>query len=147
MRLQKQNPRNILAGSVLQLSKAIHDGAFVLLDQLAGSVVTLPPALGLGTQIRIVELNAATSNSHIIKVQNSTDILIGAMSISLSTGVGTCFPAAATSDTITLNRTTTGGATRGGCFEFQDIAPGIWQIIEALANGSGALATPFSATV
>lgn len=147
MRLAKQNPRNILAGSVLALSKAIHDGQFVLLDQLAGSVVTLPAALGLGTQIQIVELNSPTSNSHIIKVQNTTDILIGCMAISLSTGVGTIFPTAATSDTITLNRTTTGGATRGGCFEFRDIAPGIWQIVEATANGSGALATPFSATV
>lgn len=147
MRLAKQNPRNILAGTSVSLSKAIHDGAFVLLDQLTGSTVILPAALGLGTQIQVVELNSPTSNSHIIKVQNSTDIMIGQMAISLSTGVGANFPTAATSDTITLNRTTTGGATRGACFEFRDVAPGIWQIVEATANGSGTLVTPFSATV
>jgi len=147
MRLSRQNPRNILAGTTLQLSKAIHDGSHILLDQLAGSTVILPPALGLGTQIRICELNAATSNSHVIKVQNSTDIMIGGCSLSLASGAGAVFPTTATSDTITLNRGTTGGATRGGYFEFRDIAPGIWQIVEAYANGSGALATPFSATV
>jgi len=142
MRLAKQNPRNILAGTSLSLSKALHDGNFVLLDQLAGSTVILPAALGLGTQIQIVELNSPTSNSHVIKVQNSTDIMIGAMTISLvTTGVGAIFPTAANSDTITLNRTNTGGASRGGCFEFRDIAPGIWQIIEATANGSGTLNT------
>jgi hypothetical protein len=146
-RFVQQNPKIFRAGSTIQLSKALHDGALVLLDQLTGSVVTLPPALGLRTRITVAELIAATSNSHIIKVQNATDVMMGAMMVSLSTGVGTIWPTGATSDTITLNRTTSGGASRGGYFEFWDIAAGIWQIIEASANGSGTLVTPFSATV
>lgn len=146
MRLQKLNPGLIAAGSAISLSKALHDGKTILLDTLTGSTVTLPAATGSQCKIRVFEKIAATSNSHIVKVQNSVDVMAGMFDLSLTTGVDALFPTVAASDTVTLNRTTTGGATNGGWMEFEDIAPGIWAI-KGMANGSGVLVTPFSATV
>lgn len=144
MRLVKLNPGTVAAGSTLQLSKALHDGKTILLDTLTGSVVTLPPAVGTGARFRFFEKLAATSNSHIIKVQNAIDIMAG--SIGVSSTVFNAFATGATSDTITLNRTTTGGATNGGYIDLEDVAPGVWSV-RGIVNGSGTAATPFSATV
>jgi hypothetical protein len=144
MRLQKLNPGLVNAGSTLLLSKSLHDGKTILLDTLTGSVVTLPAATGSQCKIRVFEKTAATSNSHKMQVQNSTDVMAGNVIVSGTTTVS--FPTVAASDTITLNRTTTGGATNGGYFDFEDIAPGVWSI-RGNANGSGAVATPFSAAV
>lgn len=147
MRLTKLNPGLVPAGSTIQLSKSLHDGKTVLLDTLTGSVVTLPAATGSQCKIRILEKIAATSNSHIIKVQNSTDVMAGQAVLTIAAGgAASAFATAASSDTITLNRTTTGGASNGARFELEDIAPGIW-FVEAIANASATPATPFSATV
>lgn len=146
MRILKLNPGFVNAGSTIQLSKGLHDGKTILLDTLTGSVVTLPPATGSQCKIRVFEKIAATSNSHIVKVQNSTDVMAGNLGVTLSTGVGTNWPTTATSDTITLNRTTSGGASNGGHMDFEDVAPGVWSV-RGQVNGSGILATPFSATV
>lgn len=145
MRLAKLNPGTVLAGSTLSMSKALHDGKTVLLDQLAGSVVTLPASAGTGAKFRFFESLAATSNSHKIQVQNSTDVMQGTLGVAATAG-GTLFPTTATSDTITLNRTTTGGATRGASIEIEDIAVGVWRV-NGTVNGSGTVATPFSAAV
>lgn len=128
------------------LTKAEHDGKTVVLSSLTGHTITLPKASGVGTKIRLVEKVAPTSGSTIVKVIDSVDVMVGSVRISLTTGVGTNFPTTATSDTITLNRTTTGGASNGEWLEFEDIAPGIW-LVSGELNGSGVLATPFSATV
>jgi acetamidase/formamidase len=146
MRIAKLNPGFVAAGSTLAASKALHDGKTILLDTLTGSVVTLPAATGSGCKIRVFEKIAATSNSHKVQVQNSTDVMAGNMGVTLSTGVGVNFPTVAASDTVTLNRTTSGGATNGGHMDFEDIAAGIWSVRGQL-NGSGVLVTPFSAAV
>lgn len=119
------------------------------LDTLTGSVVTLPAATGSGLKFRFVVTVKATSNSHIVKVANSSDAMQGMI---ISTLVGTpttnnIWPATAgTSDTITLNRTTTGSATVGEWIEVYDIATNVWQVFGVTTQTSGA-ATPFSATV
>ena len=56
------------------------------------------------------------------------------------------FETAASSDTITLNGTTTGGVNKGDWVELEDIASGIWGVT-GLLTGSGTEATPFSAAV
>lgn len=147
MRLARLNPGFVRAGSAISLSKALHDGKTVLLDTLTGSVVTLPPAAGTGAKIRVFELVAATSGAgHTVKVQNSVDVMAGMLDISLTTGVDGLFPTVPASDTIILNRTTSGGATNGGWMEFEDVAAGTWAV-KGMVNGSGVLVTPFSATV
>lgn len=147
MRLAKLNPGNlVLPAGAFTLSKAIHDGKYIILSDLAGHTVTLPPATGSGCSFKILELVAATSNSNIIKVADADDVMIGSLGITNAGGTNTSFPTAATSDTITLNRGTSGGATNGGVIEITDVANNTW-LVEGRVNGSGSGVTPFSATV
>jgi hypothetical protein len=140
--------RLVAAGSALTATVAAHDGRIILLDTAAGSTVTLPAASGSGAVIRAVVSVLATSNSHIVKVANSSDVMAGSVVISDTdtAGTATAFSTAASSDTVTLNRSTTGSVTKGEWLEFTDIAANVWAVRGTLSNtGNGA--TPFSATV
>lgn len=138
----------VVAGSTLAATQADHDGKTILLAALAGSVVTLPAALGSGCRIRAVVGVLATSVSHKVQVANATDIIQGIVNIidSDTAGTTTGFATAADSDTVTLNRSTTGSVIRGEWLEFEDIAAGLWVVRGQLANtGNGG--TPFTAAV
>ncbi len=66
--------------------------------------------------------------------------------IGMSTdAAGVTIPTASTSDTITLNGSTTGGV-KGSHVELQDVASGVWRVSGFLVS-TGAEATPFSANV
>jgi len=145
MRLERLNPGTVTLAAVASISKAIHDGKFLIMSVLTGHTLTLPAAVGSNAVFYFVETVAPTSATTVIKVQNSTDVMIGSLAVSATAG-GTAFPTAAGSDTITENRTTTGGATAGGFVELVDIAPGVWNV-RGVLNGSGTVATPFSSTV
>src|SRR4051812_27291936 len=97
------------AGSTKTLAP-FDTGKLVKFDTVTGSVVTLPPALGSLRRFDAVVSVLATSNSHIIKVANATDVMVGIiMGTRVDSGNAVLgFAAASTSDTITLNRTTTG---------------------------------------
>jgi|SoiMethySBSTD1v2_1073268.scaffolds.fasta_scaffold369650_3 hypothetical protein len=146
MRLQRLNPGSVVMAAVQAISKALHDGKILVLNVLSGHTITLPAAVGSGATFTFIETVAPTSATTVIKVQNGIDVMMGSVRTSLGTGVGTNFPTAATSDTVTLNRGTTGGVSNGEWIQFIDVAPGFW-LVEGALNGSGALATPFSATV
>lgn len=139
----------VAAGSTLTLTAATGAGRTIALDTAAGSTVTLPAATGTGNLYRFVVTVLATSNSHIVKVANSSDAMQGWIISTLSgtpTTNNTWFATAGTSDTITLNRTTTGSVTLGEWFEVRDIATNKFQV-EGVISQSGSAATPFSATV
>jgi hypothetical protein len=111
-------------------------------------VVTLPAAAGTGARFRFVVAALATSNSHIVKVANASDVMYGVITtIDTDTaGTVTGWATAADSDTITLNRSTTGSVTIGEWIELEDLATNVWAVRGQLSNtGNGA--TPFSATV
>lgn len=148
MRWAKRNPGFVAAGSLKTLSRAVDNGKLVKLDTLTGSVVTLPPALGDMCTFLFVVTVLATSNSHIVKVANSVDVMRGILAC-LDSDLATVntfgFAAGATADTITLDRVNTGSVTLGECFEVVDIAAGIWHV-RGILSGL-APATPFSATV
>jgi hypothetical protein len=150
MRLARLNPGFVTLDAVMSLSKAIHDGKTLLFTVLTGHVITLPPALGSGCRLRFVTRIAATSVSNIIKVQNATDVMIGNLAISIAAGGALsafqASPTVAGADTITMNRTTTGGAVAGDWIELEDIATGFWEVGGVL-QGTAAPATPFTATV
>jgi hypothetical protein len=137
----------VLAGSTLTLRRDQHDGRTVLFDQIAGSVVTLPAATGSGARFRLVVGVLATSASHKVQV-TGTDIIQGIVNIidTDTSGTTTGFASAADSDTLTLNRSTTGSVIRGEWLELEDIASGVWVVRGQLANTSSG-ATPFSAAV
>lgn len=129
--------------AAVQDNSEVYNGAVIQLNRAAGQTITLPAATGSQAMYRFVLTGAVTSNSTIIKVANSTDVLNGTASIGGATGAA--FSTLPASDTITLNGSTTGGLA-GSYVWVWDIAPGFW-ITEAELIGSGTPATPFSATV
>lgn len=143
-RLERLNPGTVVMQATDRVSKAIHDGKFLILNSLTGHTITLPKATGSGATFKFFETVAPTSGNNIIKVIDGVDVMVGQLFVSGTTTAS--FPTAATSDTITLNRGTTGGASNGEIINLIDIAPGMWAV-EGFLNGSGTVSTPFSATV
>ena len=121
-------------------------GVPIVLNRAAGITATLPASTGSGNRYEFIVGTAVTSNSDIIKVANSTDVMAGhalLLQDAADTVVG--FETAATSDTITLNGTTTGGLA-GARVSVIDYASGFWAV-EVRGAATGTEATPFSATV
>jgi hypothetical protein len=138
----------VAAGATLTLTAAVHAGRLINLDTAAGSIVTLPAATGSGNRYRFRVSVLATSNSHIVKVANASDSFDGIIiSEDDTSDNAVAFGAVAgTSDTITLNRSTTGSVTIGEYIEIEDVASGRFHVRGVISN-TGTPATPFSATV
>jgi hypothetical protein len=141
-------PDFVAAGGTLTLTTATHGGKTIKLDTAAGSVVTLPDATGSGVSFKFLVTVLATSNSHIVKVPDANNVMTGGIVIADTDtgGAASSFFAAATSDTITLNRSTTGSVSLGEWLELTDIAADTWHVRGTL-SGTGVVATPFSAAV
>jgi hypothetical protein len=138
--------RLVAAGATLAVTEALHDGKTILLDTLAGSVCTLPAATGSGARFKFVTSVIATSNSHKIQVTGN-DVMQGVCLTSQDAGdTLVAFETAADSDTITLNRSTTGSTLRGEWFELEDIAADLWAV-RGVTAATGTEASPFSAAV
>jgi len=99
----------------------------------------------LNSAAGIVVTTSVSSNNYILKVANASDTMQGVAMIGASGGTSELFGTAATSDTITMNGTTTGGL-RGSYIEIRDVANNLWQV-RYHGVASGVAATPFSATV
>lgn len=140
--------RLIAAGAALTVTEAAHEGKIIVLDTAAGSTCTLPAATGSGGRYRFQIGTVATSNSHIVKVANASDTMVGQILVVSDDAGNTVKPffAAGTDDTITLNRTTTGSTRKGEYVELIDMATNLWHVQGVIA-ATGAEATPFSATV
>ena len=123
-------------------------GKMIALDTLAGTTITLPTATGSGDIFGFVTTVLATSNSHKVQVGNATDVFSGALVVvDNADATTTTFGCAAGSDTITLNRGTSGSVKVGGDrFWVQDVAAGFYSVWGVL-TGTGGEATPFSAAV
>ncbi len=142
-------PGSVAAGATLTLTEATHAGKTILLDTAAGSTATLPAATGSGAVYTFIVSVLATSNSHVVKVANSSDAMQGyaVFADTDTSGAGYAFFAVAgTSDTITLNRSTTGSVTIGETIQVRDIAANRFHVA-AFLSGTGTPLTPFSATV
>jgi hypothetical protein len=131
------------------------DDTTVLLNALAGLTVTLPPATGSGARYRFMVSVLATSNSYIIAVNSATDFFVGMIygervdsgNATLGFAAVNSGTVATNSDTITLNRTTTGSVSVGEWIEVQDVASATWFVRGLLSATGAAFATPFSAAV
>lgn len=122
-------------------------GKMIQLDTAAGTTITLPAAEGTGNIYGFVTTVIATSNSHVVQVANATDVMSGALAV-VDNADGTCtmFGTVAASDTISLNRTTTGSVKIGERFFVQDVKAGYWSVWGTVI-ATGSEATPFSAAV
>lgn len=127
------------------LDRDVHaNGAVVNLSAAAGLTVTLPASSGKGDTYELFVVTTVTSNSYIIQVANATDIMQGV--IHLTTDIaGSSLPAASTTDTITMNGSTTGGV-KGSWIRLKDVSSGVWQLDGGLVC-TGTEETPFSAAV
>ena len=127
------------------LDRDVHaNGTVVNLSAAAGLTVTLPDSSGKGDTYELFVVTTVTSNSYIIQVANSTDIMQGV--IHLTTDIaGSSLPDASTTDTITMNGSTTGGV-KGSWIRLKDVSSGVWQLDGGLVC-TGTEATPFSAAV
>lgn len=130
------------------ITQATHEGKTLLMGG-AGSARThtLPAATGSGALYRFV-VGAVNTSNYLIKVTGN-DVMCGNIitnSTSDTPDLAQPWPAAADSDTITLNGTTTGGVAIGDFIQLQDIATDKW-LVFGITTSSGTEATPFSATV
>ena len=134
----------IVITAATTLSKDTHAGAVVVLDSATGRIITLPASTGKGDVYTIYVKTTVSSGSHVIQVANSTDVMNGGVSLSTDIG-GTNMLASATSDTITMNGSTTGGLA-GSQVTLTDVVAGFWMVSGYLVT-TGAEATPWSAAV
>lgn len=135
-----------LTAATLTIDRKQHEGTVISLDRAAGSTVTLIAATGTGGVYEFVVGTTVTSNSDIIKVANSTDIMAGiAWQAADSGSTANAWETGATDDTITLNGTTTGGV-KGDRIILKDVASGVWHV-SLFGSATGTEASPFSSTV
>lgn len=136
--------RYVAAGATKTLTSA-NNNQVVKLDTAGGSAVTLPAATGSGFKAKFLVTVLATSASHVISAAG-TDTMVGVIAgARVDSGNAVLgFAAQSTSNTITLNRTTTGSVTLGEYVEVEDIAAGKWEVSGFLTATGAAFATPFS---
>jgi len=136
-----------VTGATLTCTKGVHAGRTTVITAAAGCAVTLPAATGTGSVYRFVIGATITSNSTTIKVANAIDVMSGrAYVVSDNTAAVLGFATvSASSDTITLNGTTTGGII-GDHIEIIDAITGTFAV-RVFTAATGTEATPFSATV
>lgn len=135
-------PISVTASATLNRKR--HAGTTTVINAAAGLTLTLPAATGLGDEYTIFVGTTVTSNNAIVQVANATDIMQGVLSVASDIAGVTC-PTTTTSDTITMNGTTTGGI-KGSYIVLKDMASGVWEVSGSLVS-SGTEATPFSAAV
>ena len=125
------------AGGAARTLTSFDAGKTIQLDTAAGTTITLPAALGTGNEFYFV-----TS-----VIANATDVMTGAIQV-VDNADGTCtsFGTVADSDTITLNRTTSGSVKIGERICVKDVKAGYWSVW-GVVIGTGGEATPFSAAV
>lgn len=134
----------ITTTAALSLTRNSHAGAVVVLDNATGKTITLPASSGKGDVYTVYIKTTVSSGNHVIQVANSTDVMNGGVALSTDIG-GTNMLASATSDTITMNGSTTGGLA-GSWVRFTDAVSGFW-MVEGFLVTTGTEETPWSAAV
>lgn len=119
-------------------------GQRVILNRAAGVTATLPDATGSGARYEFI-LAADATGDHVIQVANAGDTMMGVAYLGNDSAGASCFYTADTSDTITLDGTTTGGL-KGARVLVDDIAADTFAVM-VFSEASGTEATPFSAAV
>lgn len=123
-----------------------YSGKTGVFDIAAGVAVTLPRATGSGAIYKFFVKTTVTSVGDKIQVANTDDVMQGGAYVGQDGGdTIVMFETGSTSDTVTLNGTTTGGIV-GDTIEIQDIAAGMFSV-KAFLSATGTEATPFSAAV
>lgn len=135
-----------VTGATLAVTQAAHAGRTITLNKADGIAVTLPAATGSGSIYRFFVGTTITSSAITIKVPTAAETMAGAAYIAADGGdTLVAFETAATTDTISMNGTTTGGLL-GNFVEIIDVATAKF-FVRISGSATAAEATPFSATV
>jgi len=127
------------------VSPRLPDEVYVV-NAAAGAEVTLPPSTGSGFRYTFIVGTKLTSNTNVIQVANSDDIMQGVViGAAESDDSVNGWEAASDSDTITMDGSTTGGIV-GDRVELVDVAENVWAV-NGIIQQTGTEATPFSAAV
>jgi len=133
--------------TALSLTVTEHAERLVLINtnSTVANTFTLPAAAGTGEKFTLIN-NIAQTQGTVVIAANGTDVLSGICFAMDSTAAADAmtFLTSATSDKISMDLTTTGGLG-GDMVEAWDSAANTWTV-RVVINGSGSLATPFSAT-
>ena len=129
------------------ITQESHDSKTLLMGAAGAALTfTLPAASGTGAKFKF-RVSVVNTSNYVIQVANSTDVMAGGLIMCNDSDASVSgWETAPTSDTITLNGTTTGGVNKGDWIELEDIASGVWGVAGTI-TGSGTEATPFSAAV
>lgn len=135
--------------TALSLTVTEHAERVVLVNtnSTVANTFTLPVATGSGAKFTVINNIAQTQGSIVIAANGTLDVMKGiALVTNTSTTVNAqAFLSSATSDKVTWNRTTTGGAGPGDRMEAIDSAANTWTV-SVVAGSVGTAATPFSET-
>lgn len=126
------------------LTAAAHAGQTIVVNAAAGATITLPDATGSGNRYDITTIADQTGDL-VIAVPDADNTMQGVAYLGNDAAGASCFYTADTSDTVTLNGTTTGGL-KGARVELVDVAANTWNVM-VYSEASGTEATPFSAAV
>jgi len=135
------------------ITAAEHAGKTLSMADVGGNTLctfTLPAATGTGDIYRF-HVGIVNTSNYVIKVPDASHTIKGQVVVQNdSTEGGTAsvigWKADGTDDTITLNGTTTGGASIGDYVEIVDLLANQY-IVSGMLHQSGTEASPFSATV
>ena len=136
-----------LAAGTTALQQEVHANRLLTMSTLdAPYTLNLPRAFGTGDVYEFLSTGARTSGSIIINAVGTapSNRFVGTIwQHSASTDTLVQF-SSTVNDIITLNITTTGGATVGDYLKIMDTAPDQWRVIFGFFTTSGNPATPFS---
>lgn len=131
-------PKTITAATTL--TRNVHAGCIVNVNNTTGFAITLPAATGTGDVYTLYYIATIASGSGTV-VRAGSDVIVGGVAISTDIA-GITMLSAVTTATITLNGSTTGGVV-GSWLRFTDAVSGKW-MLEGFLCSTGAEATPFS---
>lgn len=129
--------------ATVDITDDAYAGQRILLNRAAGITATLQPATGSGARYEFILMADATGDQ-IIQVTGN-DTMMGVAYLGNDSAGASCFYTADTTDTITLNGTTTGGL-KGARVLVDDVAADTYAVM-VYSEASGTEATPFSAAV
>lgn len=132
-----------VTSATVAITEDAHAGQRVLLNRAAGITATLPAATGSGARYEFVMM-ADASGDHIIQVTGN-DTMSGVAYLGNDSASASCFYTGATTDTITLDGSTTGGL-EGARIYVDDLAADKYAVM-IFSKATGTEATPFSAAV
>lgn len=138
-------PAPVAVGAAASATKA--NLVTYLLNQAAGSTLTLPGATGSGLIIPVVVTVTVTSNANKILTNPITDKLIGNVTVQNANATKQ-FSAATASGFHSIQMPFAGSQPSGGFegdwLDIQDIATGVWLVSGMLQSGTATQLTPFS---